>query len=57
MKPYLRAVNKEVGQATENIAKQVSESALRPTSIRKEEKATADKTVEELEQELGVVQA
>lgn len=57
MKPYLRAVNKEVGQATENIAKQVSESALRPTSIRKEEKAAADKTVEELEQELGVVQA
>lgn len=57
MKPYKSAVAKEVGQATENIAKQVSETALRPTSIRKPEKAAKDKTIAELEAELGVVQA
>lgn len=57
MKPYKGAVIKEVGQATENIAKQVSEAALRPNSIRKPEKSASEKSVEELEQELGVVQA
>lgn len=56
MKPYLRAVNKEVGQATENIAKQVSESALRPTSIRKQEKPAQEKSIAELEEELGILQ-
>ena len=56
MKPYKGAVAKEIGNATENIAKQVSGAALRPTSIRKEEKAASDKTIAELEQELGIVQ-
>jgi hypothetical protein len=55
MKPYLGAVTKEVGQVTENIAKQVSETALRPTSVRKQEKPAADLSVEELEQKLGIV--
>ena len=57
MKPYHRAVNKEVGQVTENIAKQVSETALRPPSVRKQEKPAEDKTIAGLEEELGVVQA
>lgn len=57
MKPYQAAVAKEVGQATENIAKQVSESALRPTSIRKAEKSTGEKSIAELESELGIIQA
>lgn len=57
MKPYRGAVTKEVGKATENIAKQVSETALRPTSIRKEEKPAHEKTIRELEEELGIVQA
>lgn len=57
MKPYQGAVNREVGKATENIAKQVSEAAIRPTSIRKEEKTAAEKSIAELEQELGIVQA
>jgi hypothetical protein len=56
MKPYKSAVAKEVGQASENIAKQVSEAALRPTSIRTPEKTAAEKSIAELEQELGVVQ-
>lgn len=55
MKPYQRAVAKEVGKVTENIAKQVSETALRPTSIRKPEKGATEKSIAELEQELGIV--
>jgi hypothetical protein len=56
MKPYQMAVAKEVGQASENIAKQVSETALRPTSVRQPEKSASEMTPEELEQKLGVVQ-
>lgn len=57
MKPYKGAVAKQVGQATENIAKQVSQAALRPTAIRKQEKTAAEKTIAELEAELGIVQS
>jgi hypothetical protein len=57
MKPYQGSVAKEVGKVTENIAKQVSETALRPTSIRKQEKPASEKSIAELEQELGIVQA
>jgi hypothetical protein len=57
MKPYQGSVDKEVGKATETIAKQVSEAALRPTSIRKPEKTANEKSIEELEQELGIIQA
>jgi hypothetical protein len=56
MKPYKGAVTKEVGKATEQIAKQVSEAALKPTSIRKGEKTAEEMTPEELEQKLGIVQ-
>jgi hypothetical protein len=56
MKPYLGAVTQEVGKTTENIAKQVSETALRPTSVRQPEKPASELTVAELEQKLGVVQ-
>lgn len=55
MKPYKGAVAKEVGQARENIAKLVSQAALRPTTIRKEEKTANEKSIEELEAELGIV--
>lgn len=55
MKPYQKQVAKEVSQATEKIAKQVSSAALRPTSVRKAEKTAGDKTIAELEAELGVV--
>lgn len=55
MKPYQGAVAREVGQATENIAKQVSQAALRPTSVRKQEKAVNEKSIAELETELGIV--
>jgi hypothetical protein len=55
MKPYKQAVTREVGKAQETVAKQVSEAALRPTSIRKTEKSASEMTLNELEQKLGVV--
>lgn len=55
MKPYKGAVDKQVGQASENIAKQVSQAALRPTGIHKAEKPAHEKSIAELEQELGIV--
>ncbi len=57
MKHYTGAVTKEVGQVRENITKQVSQAALRPTSIQTVEKTAKDKTLKELEAELGVVQS
>ncbi len=57
MKPYQGAVSKEVEKVSENLARQVSESALRPTSIRKGEKTASEKSIAELRAELGVVQA
>lgn len=55
MKPYKGAVNKEVGKATENIARQVSQAALRPNSVKQPEKTAAEKSIAELEAELGTV--
>jgi len=57
MKPYTKAVNKEVGRERENIAKQVSQTALRPTSVRQAEKRVEDLSIEELEKKLGVYQS
>lgn len=57
MKPYQRAVTTEVGKATENLAKQVSQAALKPTQVRSEEKSAKDMTAAELEAKLGIVQA
>jgi hypothetical protein len=57
MKPYLGAVTREVGKTTETLAKQVSESALRPTNVHKPEKTATEMTQEELEQRLGIVQS
>jgi len=57
MKPYKGAVAKEVGKVTEDLAKQVSKSAIKPTSVRKGEKSAQEKTIKELEDELGIIQA
>ena len=54
MKPYRRSVTKEVGKVTENLAKQVSETATRPTSVStKGGKSHGEKSIAELEAELG----
>ena len=55
MKPYQRAVTKEVGKATENLAKQVSETAVRPTAMSKTEKPFEELSIKEMEKKLGVV--
>lgn len=55
MKPYQGAVSKEVGKVTETIARQVSQSALKPNSIKQPEKTAEEKTLSELEEELGIV--
>ena len=55
MKPYQKAVSAEVGKATENLAKQVSQAALKPTTVRNEEKGLEDKSIAELEAEYGIV--
>lgn len=57
MRPYKGAVSKGVGDMTKTVAKQVSEAALRPTSVRKQERPAAEKSIAELEAELGMLQA
>lgn len=55
MKPYKGAVSKEVGRQTEVIAKQASQASLKPTSVKQGEKDASEKSIAELEAELGVV--
>lgn len=55
MKPYIKSVNREAIKESEAIVKQQSQSALRPTSVKLEKPAT-EKTIAELEKELGIVQ-
>lgn len=55
MKPYQGAVTKEVGKAQENLAKQVSETALRPTPTPKGDKKFSEMSIEEMEDTLGTV--
>lgn len=54
MRPFSRAVTKEVGKVTENIAKQVSQTATKPTSVTSAGgKSNSEKSLAELEAELG----
>lgn len=55
MKPYKGAVSKEAGKVAENIARQASETAVRPTAVSKTEKSFDDLSIDEMEKELGVV--
>ncbi len=57
MRPYLKAISNGVAQEKETIAKQVSESALRPTTVRKAEKTATEMSIAELEAKLGIIQA
>lgn len=56
MKLHQGAVTKEVGKASKQVAKQATEAALKPTSVRKGEKTAEEKSIAELEKELGVFQ-
>jgi len=55
MKPYLKAAERAVGQEKATLAKQASETALRPSNIKVMDKKSADKSIEELEVELEIV--
>ena len=57
MKPYKGAVTKAVGKQTKEMAKQASQGAIKPTSVRKEDKSAEDKSLKELEKDLGILQA
>jgi hypothetical protein len=55
MKPYKRAVAKESAKVTENVARQASETALRPTQVKGGDKKFEELTTAEMEEKLGVV--
>lgn len=55
MKPYRHSVEKKVAEETANVARQVSESALRPTQVKATEKPFNELSEKEMEASLGVV--
>lgn len=55
MKPYRKVAERAAGQEKKVIAKQVSDEALRPSSVKPVNKSLAEKSIEELEAELGFV--
>ncbi len=55
MKPYKRAIQKEVGDMADTVTRQAAEKALRPTSTPKGGKRTEDLSERELEEKLGLV--
>lgn len=57
MKPYQGAVTKEVGKQTEELAKQASQGAIKPTNVRQKDRSPEEMTIAELEAELGIVQS
>jgi len=55
MKPYRKAAERAVGDEKATLAKQVSETALRPNNIKPVDKGFQDKSIEEMEQVLEMV--
>lgn len=55
MRPYRKAAEKAVGEQQKTIAKQASEAALRPSNVKPTVKTLDDKSIEELEAELGFI--
>lgn len=55
MKPYLRSIDKSVASQQGEIAKQVSQTAMRPNQVVATEKKVEDMDLKELEKKLGVV--
>lgn len=56
MSPYSKSIQKESANYQTEIAKQVTQKALRPTQTPTSEKKAEDMSLEELEAKLGVVQ-
>lgn len=55
MKPYRKAAERAVGAEKQILAKQVSDEALRPSNVKPVNKSFAEKSLEEMESELGMV--
>lgn len=53
MKPYMRSINKSVASQQGEIAKQASQTAMRPNSVPTGEKPASEMSIEELEAKLG----
>lgn len=56
MKPYTRSVQQQVGEATEDVAKQAKQSAVKPTGTKVAEKPFGSLSLAEMEKKLGVMQ-
>jgi len=55
MKPYRKVAERAIGQEKATITRQVSEEALRPSSVKPVNKSFAEKSIEEMEKELTIV--
>jgi hypothetical protein len=55
MRPYRRSLEKQEAGQKETITKQVSQQAMRPTSVQQQEKPFAELSIEEMEAKLGSV--
>lgn len=55
MRPYARAAEKAVGQEKSILARQVSDSALKPVNVKSGDKKAEDMSIEELEKRLEIV--
>lgn len=55
MKPYVQVAERAIGKEKTNLAKQVSDGALRPVNIKSVDKKAEDMTIAELESTLEMV--
>lgn len=55
MKPYRQAAERAVGQEKKVLAQQVNDEALRPSSVKPVNKTFSEKSIAEMEAELGIV--
>jgi len=55
MKPYLKAAENAVGKEKDELVKQVNDTVLRPSTIKGSDKKFHEKSLNEMEQELGII--
>lgn len=55
MKPYSKSVKKQVATKTDEIVRQVADTAARPNQISKQEKPFKELSIKEMEEKLGMV--
>lgn len=55
LRPYRKAAEKAVGQEKSTLAQQAAETALRPSNVKPVDKSFSEKSIKEMEAELGLV--